>query len=222
MYCKECKVNVDGAYTICPLCKAPLEGTPADNPPFIKRKPRKKRSPVTAKGVYLVFALPVIIICIALNIVLPHRYIWAGFAVLAVIYGYLTLKTTVFYKGPGGAKVFSQTFMLSILCIAAQYIFRTAEWAFSFAVPSICILALLSHLVGYAAYRRQNKGRQYFRYMWLTSLIGFLPVIALYADVCDFVYLPLIAMCISGITVIILVIGSGRVIAEEIKKKSHI
>lgn len=221
MYCKYCKVNVDTAYDVCPLCKNPLEGTPSSVPPFPERKPRKKKSPVTFKGIYAAFTLPVIFICVLLNILLPHKYLWALMAAIGFLYVYLTIKTTVFYKGAGGAKIFSQTIMLTLLTVSIQYIFHMPEWAFSFGIPVIVITSLIMHVLLVGVFHKK-KGNQYLRYMWLTSMVGVIPAILLACGLCSFAPLALASLAVSGVSLISLLIFTGRTIAEEIRKKSHL
>ena len=117
MYCKNCGVHVDGIYDVCPLCKSPLEGEPAERPLYPEKHIRKIGHPVTFSSVYLLVALSINVICIAVNLTVARKYLWCVFALILTLYGYFTLKTTVFYKGPSGAKVFSQTLMLSVIFI---------------------------------------------------------------------------------------------------------
>ncbi len=221
MYCKHCNVNVDTAYDECPLCHAPLEGEPAVVSPYPEKQKRKNNRPVTFAGVYNAVAIPVLLVCIILNVVLPHKYLWALMVGIGLLYVYFTFKTTVFYKGVGGAKVFSQTIMLTILVVCIQYIFKTSEWAFTFAIPVISLLSVIMHLLLVCIFHRK-RGNQYMRYMWLTSLVGFLPAIMYAAGIVEFPYLALTAFIVSAISVIALLVFTGRDIAEEVKKKSHI
>ena len=100
MYCKNCGVHVDGIYDVCPLCKTPLEGEPAERPLYPEKHIRKIGHPVTFSSVYLIVALLINVICIAVNLTVARKYLWCVFALILTLYGYFTLKTTVFYKGP--------------------------------------------------------------------------------------------------------------------------
>ena len=174
MYCKNCGVHVDGIYDVCHLCKSPLEGEPAERPLYPEKHIRKIGHPVTFSSVYLIVALSINVICIAVNLTIARKYLWCVFALILTLYGYFTLKTTVFYKGPSGAKVFSQTLMLSVIFITAQYIFKTKEWCFAYAMPVTVISSLALHLVFVGAFRKR-KGKSFFRYMWKASLLGIVP-----------------------------------------------
>lgn len=68
MYCKNCGVHVDGIYDVCPLCKSPLEGEPAERPLYPEKHIRKSGHPVTFSSVYLIVALLINVICIAVNL----------------------------------------------------------------------------------------------------------------------------------------------------------
>lgn len=221
MYCKNCGVHVDGIYDVCPLCKSPLEGEPAERPLYPEKHIRKIGHPVTFSSVYLIVALLINVICIAANLTVARKYLWCVFALILTLYGYFTLKTTVFYKGPNGAKVFSQTLMLSVIFITAQYIFKTKEWCFAYAMPVTIISSLALHLVFVGAFRKR-KGNSFFRYMWMTCLLGIVPAAAVTAGACTEIILPMVAFGISMITLIFLVAFTGRTIYNEIKKKTHI
>lgn len=221
MYCKNCGVHVDGIYDVCPLCKSPLEGEPAERPLYPEKHIRKIGHPVTFSSVYLIVALSINVICIAVNLTVARKYLWCVFALILTLYGYFTLKTTVFYKGPNGAKVFSQTLMLSVIFITAQYVFKTKEWCFAYAMPVTVISSLALHLVFFGAFRKR-KGNSFFRYMWMTCLLGIVPAAAVMASVCTEIILPMVAFGISMITLIFLVAFTGRTIYNEIKKKTHI
>ena len=221
MYCKNCGVHVDGIYDVCPLCKSPLEGEPAERPLYPEKHIRKIGHPVTFSSVYLIVALLINVICIAVNLTVARKYLWCVFALILTLYGYFTLKTTVFYKGPNGAKVFSQTLMLSVIFITAQYIFKTKEWCFAYAMPVTVISSLALHLVFVGAFRKR-KGKSFFRYMWMTCLLGIVPAAAVMAGACTEIILPMVACGISMITLILLVAFTGRTIYNEIKKKTHI
>lgn len=221
-YCKRCNVRVNGTNETCPLCKAPMEGVAEPFPPYPEKKAtRSKNRPITFTGVYVSLAILVLIICFALNFALPHRYIWSVFALILILYGYFTLKTTVFYKGPHGAKVFSQTLCLCVIFITAQYVFRTGEWAFAYAIPATVVISLALHLLFVGVFHKR-RGNSFFRYMWLTCLLGALPAITVLAGVCTKIILPMIAFGISMITLMFLIAFTGRTIADEIRKKSHI
>lgn len=159
MYCKNCGVHVDGIYDVCPLCKSPLEGEPAERPLYPEKHIRKIGHPVTFSSVYLIVALLINVICIAVNLTVARKYLWCVFALILTLYGYFTLKTTVFYKGPNGAKVFSQTLMLSVIFITAQYIFKTKEWCFAYAMPVTVISSLALHLVFSALSAKEKASR---------------------------------------------------------------
>lgn len=221
MYCKNCGVHVDGIYDVCPLCKSPLEGEPAERPLYPEKHIRKIGHPVTFSSVYLIVALLINVICIAVNLTVARKYLWCVFALILTLYGYFTLKTTVFYKGPNGAKVFSQTLMLSVIFITAQYIFKTKEWCFAYAMPVTIISSLALHLVFVGAFRKR-KGMSFFRYMWMTCLLGIVPAAAVMAGAGTEIILPMVAFGISMITLIFLVAFTGRTIYNEIKKKTHI
>lgn len=221
MYCKHCNVNVNTAYDECPLCHAPLEGEPSEVAPYPERQKRKNKRPITFAGIYNSIAWPIILVCIVLNAVLPHDYLWALMVAIGALYVFFTFKTTIFYKGVGGAKVFSQTIMLTLLVISVQYIFKTSEWAFSFAIPVISMSSVAMHLVLVGIFHKK-KGNQYLRYMWLTSLVGVLSAIMVAAGVVTFPYLAYSAFAVSAVSVIALLVFTGRTIEDEIKKKSHI
>lgn len=128
--------------------------------PVVSRKAYKKIGhPVTFSSVYLIVALVVNVICIAVNLTVARKYLWCVFALILTLYGYFTLKTTVFYKGPNGAKVFSQTLMLSVIFITAQYIFKTKEWCFAYAMPVTVISSLALHLVFSALSAKEKASR---------------------------------------------------------------
>lgn len=221
MYCKNCNVNVDGVYDVCPLCKSPLEGEPAARPPYPEKHLRKLGRPVTFSGVYSGVAAILLIVCFAVNFALPHKYIWSVFALILTLYGYFTLKTTVFYKGPDGAKLFSQTLMLSVIYVTVQYVFKTKEWCFAYAMPITIILSLIMHIVLVGVFHKR-KGNSFFRYMWMTCLLGIVPAALVAAGICTEIILPMVAFGISMITLMFLVIFTGRTIFNEIKKKTHI
>lgn len=128
--------------------------------PVVSRKAYKKSGhPVTFSSVYLIVALSINVICIAVNLTVVRKYLWCVFALILTLYGYFTLKTTVFYKGPNGAKVFSQTLMLSVIFITAQYIFKTKEWCFAYAMPVTVISSIALHLVFSALSAKEKASR---------------------------------------------------------------
>jgi len=221
MYCKNCGVNVDSVYDVCPLCKSPLEGEPSGRPSYPEKHIRKIGHPVTFSSVYLIVALLINVICIAVNLTVARKYLWCVFALILTLYGYFTLKTTVFYKGPDGAKLFSQTLMLSVIFITAQYIFKTEEWCFAYAMPITIILSIALHLILVGVFHKR-KGNSFFRYMWMTCLLGIVPAAVTLSGVCTEIILPMVAFGISMITLIFLVAFTGRTIFNEIKRKTHI
>lgn len=221
MYCKNCGVRVDGSYDVCPLCKAPLEGEPAVRSLYPEKRIRKSGHPVSIAGIYFIVAVQVMVISIALNLTVSTKYPWSVFALILTLYGYFTLKTTVFYKGPDGAKVFSQTLMLSVIFITAQYVFKTTEWCFAYAMPITIMVSLALHLILVGVFHKR-KGNSFFRYMWMTCLLGIIPAILVAVGVCTKIVLPMVAFGISMITLIFLVAFTGRTIYGEIKKKTHI
>ena len=67
--------------------------------------------------------------------------------------------------------------------ITAQYIFKTKEWCFAYAMPVTVISSLALHLVFVGAFRKR-KGKSFFRYMWMTCLLGIVPAAAVMAGAC--------------------------------------
>ena len=88
-------------------------------------------------------------------------------------------------------------------------------------MPVTVISSLALHLVFVGAFRKR-KGNSFFRYMWMTCLLGIVPAAAVMAGACTEIILPMVAFGISMITLIFLVAFTGRTIYNEIKKKTHI
>lgn len=220
MYCKNCGVHVDGIYDVCPLCKSPLEGEPAERPLYPEKHIRNRapgdvfmrissrrafdkrnlhcRQPYRCKKVSLVR------FCtnphfIRLFYTQNHRFLQRAERRKGVFANADAVRHIHY-----GAVYFQNERVVLCLCDARNRHIVDC--------PAPCFFGAF----------RKRKGMSFFRYMWMTCLLGIVPAAAVMAGACTEIILPMVAFGISMITLIFLVAFTGRTIYNEIKKKTHI
>lgn len=153
----------------------------------------------------------------------PYRckkYLWCVFALILTLYGYFTLKPPFLQRAERRKGVFANADAVRHIHYGAVY-FQNER-----VVLCLCD-ARNNHIVAcpapcFVGAFRKRKGKSFFRYMWMTCLLGIVPAAAVMAGACTEIILPMVAFGISMITLIFLVAFTGRTIYNEIKKKTHI
>lgn len=219
MYCKHCNVEIEGNARVCPLCHKPLDG---DDLAFPIIKKTKRKINVTFGLVYIIIALAVSVVCLAVNFLLPHKLLWS-LTVIALLAYFFIVFQTVFSKRNAAVKIFLQILFLVLVAYGLEKLSPDVRWAANYAVPIIILLGgLLLMILSLAV----KKAGPFILNLIFVAILGLLPVIY-NLIVKTHVWIPtIICACGSGgmllFAVLYGIFSEKGILKEEIKRKFHL
>lgn len=225
MYCEECRVSVDTDFNICPLCHAPLveiktgdvsnlpvrsaaDSTVLNSTNFPKSSPRKKFiSYIPITSVFLGLFLPIIIMCLVLDIMLFASPSWSLILGSVILIGYITIRNTILSDCGFGMRISYLLFGFILFFYALQTLFPTIGFASSITLPALISLALIANSI-LLAFKGNYHGSLYVSSL-LFSLLSLLPLILAVSGLISLT-ITIIITAIFGVFGIISTIILGR------------
>lgn len=218
--CTECAVDIEGGWTTCPLCSAPLEGTPVPSPiPAVPLTFSRRR----VLRILFLSSIAVILASFAAQLLLGRgpagfgalRSVWLGVSamwlvvLLAVRKRHNVAKNTVYI-----------VLVVGLVCVYWDYLTGWYGWSINYAVPIVCASSIVALLITVRVLRIEVG--EHIVYSGLTVLLGLAPIGFL---IFGWVAEPLpSAICgaISVAALILLQIARGAEVRHELAKRLHL
>lgn len=220
MRCRDCRVRVEGRWTICPLCDATLTGQPQPSPyPAVPLRFSRRRLlqilTLTSLAIILASFLAQLLFDPGRHGLGAFRSVWLGIAAMWLVVLMAVRKRRNLAKSTVYLVV-----LVSLVCVYWDYLSGWNAWSLNFVVPIVCGSAIIALLITVRAMRIEVG--DHIVYSGLTVLLGLTPLLFLLLGWVD-VALP------SGIcgllSLVALGLGRrsrGRDVSHELAKRLHL
>lgn len=196
--CLECSVDVEGTWTLCPLCATPLVGEATRSPlPAVPLRFNRQR----VLKVLFLSSLVVIIGSFITMFVLRRtlddvgivRSVWLGVSAMWLVVLMAGRKRRNVAKGTVYLVI-----LVSLVSMYWDYLTGWHAWSVNYAVPIVCASAVLAIMI-LVRLMRIEVG-DYILYTGLTALLGLVPIV--------FWVLGLVTTALPSIICVILSLGT--------------
>lgn len=220
-YCDKCQVTVDNPVEHCPLCYAHL--IPQDGmtehpsyPPLLRQAERYN----LIKRILIMLSLTVAVTCLTINIVTRQKIWWSLIVIGNILYMWVAISTAVRKRAKLGYNILIQAVSLAALLVFIDRLSGQSNWALNFIVPFLFITATLSITI--ITVVRRMDSRSFILYVFLTALMGFIPIILMAFGLVTKLWPSLAAALYSGLSLVSLFIFADRATKQELKKRFHL
>jgi len=218
--CAECRIEVEGTWTECPLCGESLTGEGAASPlpdvplTFSRRKVYR---------VLFLVSLAVVGLSFAAQLLLGQRdpdlgvlrFIWMGVVTMWLVASMAIRKRHNVAKG-----ILYLVVLVGLCCVYWDYLTGWHAWSLTWVVPIVCGSAVVALLITTQVMRTEVG--DHILYSGLTVLLGLAPMAFL---AFGWVTNPLpsgICGLVSLLTLVLLQVARGADVRHELAKRLHL
>lgn len=172
--CSECSVDVEGAWTRCPLCAAALVGDATAGPlPTVPLRFSRRR---VVRALFAA-SIAVIVGSFAAQLLFSRgaadlgvlRFVWLGVITMWLVVLMAVRKRRNIAKGTVYLVV-----MVGLLCVYWDYLTGWHRWSLTYAVPIVCACSIVALLIAVRVLRTEVG--EYIVYSGLTMILGLAPL----------------------------------------------
>ena len=225
--CPYCKVSISTRTEVCPLChknlieagvsKDEIKKTPLD---FPKRGKLPALSGTLFDKVYLLCALAVVLVSIAVELIVLEK-IFISWLLLSIIgYFYIFLRITIRKANFFPQKVLVQAILLSVVAISTRRVIPNPEVIFESVLPFIYLVSMI--IIGIFFLIHYKKPSRYLLNLITIALLGFLPFLIDFALDIHAHPLSIATASLGAIILIMLFIFYAKIIISELKRSFHV
>ncbi|GMO40209.1 MAG: hypothetical protein Ta2B_20060 [Termitinemataceae bacterium] len=222
LYCHQCKVNIKGVFTSCPLCAGELSGiadTDDDVFPVISSsiKPHRQYLKFVCFGAIVA---AVVSVAVDMSVSASSKLGWSLF----VIAGFASLAVSFFVANKRWWNIPKIIFLLllltSVLEIAWDYWTGFHKWSLDYVIP-IMFSASIVALSVYAHIRKLRPG-DYMLILFITNIISVCALFLIIFQLVTVVYPALVCFVFSVTSTARVILFDGKLLREELKRRTHV
>lgn len=218
--CTECRVDIEGAWSRCPLCAGSVSGEPSLSPiPAVPLRFSRRR----VFKALTITSIVVILASFAVQLLFNSgssgigavRSVWLGVCATWLLVLMMVrkrsnvAKSAVYFVALG-----------SLIAIYWDYLNAWSAWSVTYAVPTLCAGSIVALTITVRA-MRIDVG-DHIVYSGLTVLLGLTPVLFLSLGWVTNPLPSLICGALSFLTLVWLQLTSGREARHELSKRLHL
>ncbi len=225
--CPYCKVSISTRTEVCPLChknlieagvsKEEIKKTPLD---FPKRGKLPALSGTLFDKVYLLCALAVILVAIAVELLVFDKIVTSWLLLSIIGYFYLFLRITIRKANFFPQKVLFQAILLSIVAVSTRRVIPKPEIIFESVLPFIFLVSMI--IIGIFFLIHYKKPSRYLLNLITIALLGFLPFLIDFALDIHAHPLSIATAALGAIILIMLFVFYAKIIFSELKRNFHV
>ena len=219
LYCEQCKTEINGNHTNCPLCQCRLKGTPeevlSDYPMIVPHKSIFDIAPRIIRFV-AVFSC---VICMLINYITYNETMWSGFVVAGVACGWLVMEIGLPMRANLIKGFQIELYIMCILSVLWDYFTGWHKWSIGIVIPiattaCMVIMVMLSILLN-------KHTKEYLIYLVMVGLVGFATISILFIDSIEIKLPAVICVGTSCALFTIIIFFERNTAVKEIQKKLH-
>lgn len=218
-YCKKCKVSVVGNKKCCPLCQGELTGQGKQETDVFPVVPKDKITPGFLFRLLSFISVAAIVICIAVNLMIPTTVWWSLYAGAGIFCAWLTGSVSIAKRYNFIKNITYQLLIISVLEVLWDHFTGRLGWSLDYVIPCTCAATMIFMAV--MIFTKRIRAEQYIIYILLDCLYGAVPAVFIATGILNVIYPSVLCVAISLISVAALCIFKGKTMKEEIVKKFH-
>ena len=217
--CPNCKIQVGGDPTYCPLCQSQLLGE-GEPPRYPRVEPEQRRYSMAYKIVAFVL-LTAAVVCVAIDLLGPETPVRWSIPVVIGVAGVLVLLRAMMKRRRNAPKLLFQTLILvSVVLILCDWATGWHRFSVDYAVPILCTAALVLNVI--FAYVNRHFTENGLVYLLMNIVIGALPYVAFLISPRQPPVTWAVCLIVGVITFLSLVIFKARDLRTELQKRLHL
>lgn len=222
--CDSCHISINTENTTCPLCGTGLtaqEETAYSTPDNCY--PNFNKELATYNFVVRLLLFVSLLGCgvsVLINLLTNTSFLWCLIVVAAVVYAWLVVPALLRQGFNFGLQSLLQAFSASALCIALDFIIGYSGWSFTYVVPSIITLCIISVDLLSLFYRTRYS--QYVLYQIIVGILGFVPLVLYLTGVANVFILAIIPACLGLASVLACLVFGDKTVKNEFKRRFHV
>lgn len=219
-HCDRCQVDIAGSCRLCPLCQGPLAGAPdetEDRFPPVEDAPFPHLMLVRVLGFFSVAA---VVICFAVNWVLPSGGWWALFVAAALASVWASFFVAVRKRRNLQKNILWQVVTISAIALLWDLWTGWHRWSVDYVLPILCICAMVGMTVSTRVLHLRITDHMV--YLLLGMLFGLIPLLLM---VCGVVRSPVPSVvCVAGSIIFLaaLLVFRGADLWAEVVRRMHL
>lgn len=217
-HCPNCKIDIAGNKTACPLCSGQLHGE-ATPPPFPYIAP-PKYSKIFLIQLISIIAVAAIVVCITLNMVIPTKVAWSLFAVGGIVCAWITCAVGIKTRSNILKNLTFQLFLVTVFAITWDYGTGWRSWSIDYVLPCLCMAVMICMFILSKTFNMRTE--DYLIYWGLNALYGIVPVIFLLTGSLRVIYPSAACFALSCIMGAFILIFQGKNLRTLIARKFHL
>lgn len=218
LYCDKCRLSVAGHRDRCPLCQGVLSGE--SGPETFPVIPTGRHQYHLVLRMLIFLSITAVVVSGAINVMFPAGKPWAFFVALAVGCMWVSLYSAIIRRHNLPKNISWQVFLLSLLAVLWDELTGWHAWSTTYVIPSLCIFAMAAMAAISKAMKLQAQ--DCLIYLVIDGLFGFVPLVFLGFGWVTNLYLPVICVAASIISLAALFSFEGENLVLEIKKRLHL
>lgn len=217
-HCNNCKVDIAGHRSICPLCQGALsQGEPS--PEVFPAIPTVTREHNLYFKSLLFCSIAASIICLFINAMVPQSGLWSLIVVGAILCVWISVSIAVYKRSNIIKNMMWQVVTISALCVIWDALTGWHGWSVDYLLPILSVCALLTMLVVLRVLKRYIA--EYLIYLFMAAILGVFPVLLWALDVVNVIYPTLICVGVSMITFAAIAVFHFERLKAELKRRFH-
>ncbi|WP_178946145.1 DUF6320 domain-containing protein [Kocuria sp. TGY1127_2] len=218
--CTECAVDIEGTWTLCPLCGAPVAGETVPSPmPTVPLTFSRRR---VLKVLFLT-SIAVIAASLAGQLLLGRgpegfgvlRSSWLGVTAMWLVVLMAIRKRRNVAKGTVYLVV-----LIGLVCVYWDYLTGWRAWSLTYAVPIVCASSIVALLI--TLWAMHLEVAEHILYSGLTVLLGLAPIGFLAFGWVTNPLAPAICGALSVIALVVLQLARGAEVRRELVRRLHL
>jgi Family of unknown function (DUF6320) len=218
--CLQCAVNIEGSWSRCPLCRAPVAGQATASPlPAVPLRFSRRR---VLKVLFLT-SIAVILASFVVQLLFSRGLEGIG-ALRAVWLGLITMWLVVLMAVRKRRNVAKGTVYLVVLvglvCVYWDYLTGWRSWSLTYAVPIVSACSIVALIITVRVMRIEVG--EHILYSGLTVLLGLAPIVFLALGWVTNPVPSAICGALSLITLVLMQLARGPDVRHELAKRLHL
>lgn len=219
-YCSNCKIDVKGNWTECPVCQTSLE---------LQDNEEKEKSSFAGvplqynrqKAIqsFLRYSLIIVFLYFIANYFWPFNFFGLEYVLFGLIITW-TIIVILVRKRRNIAKAINYLlFFISLASVYIDYVNGWRGWSITFVVPILSISALVAMRITLRVIKL--KAEDYVLYLELAALAGIVPLLFLIMDWVGHTLPSLISVIFSAFMFIGVLLKYRQMLIRELQKRMH-
>ena len=219
-HCPACRAHIKGDWTACPLCDELLiceQDITKEKSAFLSVPLRFSRRKVM-EG-FTLASFVIILLYFVAHFIWRFRFFGLEYVLFGLMISWIMTAVLIRKRRNVVKGITYVLFIFSLASLYFDYVNGWLGWSLTFAVPTICIAALLAMFISIQFV--DLKAEDYVLYVLLAGLVGLIPLLFLMMDWVKHPLPSAISVLFSIIMLAGVLLKLGHEIKRELEKRMH-